>query len=356
MRAICGLERILSRRIRPPKLLTHALECPVVSQRQPDAFEAPARSRVGWLIRAAGLVIALVAVALCVKALVDQWAEVRTAIGNARVGWILVGVACAGASMAGLGLLWWRCLHVFGARPQRRKALAWYFGGELGKYVPGGIWPVLGRGELALRAGVRRTTGYLTTLISYGSMTVGAAMACGILAPFIAADGNGLGWGWLLLAFVPLGAAVVHPAVMDRLFRLAHKVTRGRAELQAQPWLTMLELIIWSIPSWLLVGATSAAVTEALGYDQNPARVAFAAIAAWIIGFLAVPVPAGAGLRELVFLALSGLEHGPAVAVATIARLLFVAVDGGGGVLGLWYARRHGDANHEANKEQETVR
>ncbi len=51
-------------------------------------------------------------------------------------------------------------------------------------------------------------------------------------------------------------------------------------------------------------------------------------MAAWIIGFLAIPVPAGAGLRELMFLAASGLDHGPAVAVAAIARLLFIAVDG----------------------------
>jgi uncharacterized membrane protein YbhN (UPF0104 family) len=260
--------------------------------------------------------------------------------------------------MSGLGLLWWRCLHAFGVRTRMRDALAWYFGGELGKYVPGGVWSVLGRGELALRAGVRRTTGYLTTLISYGAMCVAAAWACGILAPFIAInrDGNGLGWGWLMVAFIPIGAVAVHPAIMGRLLELGRKVTRGRVDLEARPWSTMLELIVWSVPTWLLVGATSAAVTEALGYHQQPARVAFAAIAAWILGFLAVPVPAGAGLRELVFLGLSGLPHAPAVAVAAIARLLFIIVDGGGGIAGLWYARRRQQSsNPQPSKEQETV-
>jgi uncharacterized membrane protein YbhN (UPF0104 family) len=92
------------------------------------------------------------------------------------------------------------------------------------------------------------------------------------------------------------------------------------------------------------VGATSVCVTEALGFSQQPARVAFAAVAAWIIGFLAIPVPAGAGLRELVFLAISGLDNGPAVAVAAIARLLFIVVDAGGGLLGLWAVRRAGVA------------
>jgi hypothetical protein len=308
------------------------------------------------LLRWGGIAIAILAIALLAKTLADQWSSIRSAIAHANVGWILVGLVCAAASMAGLGLLWWRCLHAFGERPSKREALAWYFGGELGKYVPGGIWPVLGRGELAQRAGVRRSTSYVTTLISYGAMCIAAAMACGILAPFIAADrnGKGLGWGWLMVAFIPIGAIAVHPAIMGRLLELGRKITHGRVELRAQPWPTMLELIAWSIPTWLLVGGTSVAVTEALGYDQHPARVAFAAIAAWILGFLAVPVPAGAGLRELVFLAVCGLPHAPAVAVAAIARLLFIIVDGGGGITGLWYAR-HQPSSSSPEKEQETV-
>jgi len=109
----------------------------------------------------------------------------------------------------------------------------------------------------------------------------------------------------------------------------------------------MLCLIAWSIPTWVLLGSAAVLVTEALGYHQQPARVAFAAITAWIIGFLAVPVPAGAGLRELVFVAVCGLPAAPAVAVAAIARALFLVVDGTGGVLGLWYTQRAiGESRH----------
>ena len=82
------------------------------------------------------------------------------------------------------------------------------------------------------------------------------------------------------------------------------------------------------------------AVTEALGYDQQPARVAFAAILAWIVGFLIVPVPAGAGIRELLFVAVCGLAAGPAVAVAAIARLTFILLDGIGGATALLTLRR----------------
>ena len=109
--------------------------------------------------------------------------------------------------------------------------------------------------------------------------------------------------------------------------------------LVAPTWGRMIGLILISVPTWLAVGGASAAITAALGYQQNPAQVALAAIVAWIVGFLAVPVPAGAGIRELVFVALCGLEAGPAVAVAAIARVTLMVVDGVGGVAGLLAVR-----------------
>jgi uncharacterized membrane protein YbhN (UPF0104 family) len=101
----------------------------------------------------------------------------------------------------------------------------------------------------------------------------------------------------------------------------------------------MLRLIITGTPTWFLVGGASVAVTAALGYDQNPARIAFAAVTAWIVGFLAVPVPAGAGIRELVFVAVCGLAAGPATAVAALARLLLLITDAAGGAAGLSASR-----------------
>jgi glycosyltransferase 2 family protein len=307
-----------------------------------DARPQPGRDRTAGrlsALRIIGALVALVAIALCVRTLADSWPQVRTAVANANVAWLLAALACSAASMIGLGLLWWRCLQLFGAPAKPAAAVAWYFGGELGKYLPGGVWTVLGRGELAHRSGLTtRGVGYTTTLISYGVMCVAAAVVDGVLAPFVAIDG-GLGWTWALLLLVPLGVAVVHPAVLGRLLAATRQLTRGRLDLSPPPWPAMLRLIGCSVPTWVAIGAAAVLITEALGYHQDPSRVAFAAITAWIVGFLAVPVPAGAGLRELIFVLTCGLAAAPATAVAAIARLMLLVVDGTGGVLGLWYAR-----------------
>ena len=303
---------------------------------KPEAADSRSvrQSTAARLLRTAGVVVALAAVGFCVATLVSNWSRIGALVEHASPGWLVVGLGCAVLAMTGLGALWWQSLAVFGERRGLVLTLSWYFGGELGKYLPGGIWPVVGRGELAARGGVRRATGYMTTLIAYGCMCVAAMLTCGVLAP---AAGT---WGWALVGLVPIALLAVHPELLQRLLALGHRLSRGRLGIQPLSWPGMLRLVASSVPAWLLLGASSAAIAHALGIRQEVPHVMFAAVAAWIIGFLAIPVPAGVGLREVAFIALSGLPAVDAAAVAAAARVVLVAVDATGGVLGLSYAHK----------------
>ena len=289
--------------------------------------------------------LAIVAIALCVKALVDHWSDSSDALRNAHPGWLTLALVLSALSMATLAALWRSCLAAFGRAVRLRDALAWYFGGELGKYVPGGIWPVLGRGELAFRAGVPRAAGYLTTLVSYVAMCGAAVTSCGFLVPLAVLRDEAPGWAAVFVVLVPLGLLPATPAALGLLLRAGAKLTKGRLSDTPPPGRTMMLVIVTAIPAWLFVGGAAVAVTHALGFEQQPERIAAAAVCAWIAGFAVVPVPSGAGVRELVFAGVCGLAAGPAVTVAAIARLLFVVVDGVGGLAGLWFSRRrHGVA------------
>lgn len=298
------------------------------------------RRQLATVLKIVGIAVAIVAVVICVRALIKEWPEVSKAIRHANIGLLIAGFVANGLGMWFLAVLWWRVLAVFGVRAGLLRVSAWYFAGELGKYLPGGIWPVVGRGELARREGVPRGTAYATTLMSLGLMCVGGAFASALLVPFFAFDGGRTGPELLLLVLIPIGVLAVHPAVLGRLLRAAHKITKGKLDLEPPSWSKMLGLIAVAIPPWLAVGGAAVLVTQALGFEQQPARVAFAAVVAWIIGFLAIPVPAGAGIREVLFLLVSGLASGPATAVAAISRVFLLLVDAIGGVVGLASLRR----------------
>src|SRR5690606_27419661 len=92
---------------------------------------------------------------------------------------LVAALALSGLAMWFLALLWHQCLHTFGSPVRMRDATSWYFAGELGKYLPGGVWAVVGRAELARRRGVARSSGYATTVLSLMLMCVGGALVMG---------------------------------------------------------------------------------------------------------------------------------------------------------------------------------
>lgn len=293
-------------------------------------------------VRVAGRLVAVAAVALCAWALVQQWDEVGPALRSADLRLVAVALVLAAAASLVLALTWWRTLAAFGVRRRFADVAAWYFGGEIGKYLPGGVWSVLGRGELSHRDGVDRRTSWAATVVGLGATVVGGAWCCAVLGPAAAATG-GPGWAaWLALG-LPVGLVLLHPRVVGAGLRALHVVVRGE-RLGAPPWGRMVVVALVSLGSWLLVALSAVVVTDALGYDRSAPAVGLASVAAWTVGLLAVPVPAGAGVRELVFAALSGLGAGAGVAVAALSRLLYVAVDALGALAAFAYLRARGPA------------
>ena len=87
----------------------------------------------------------------------DRWGDVRASLGTVSVGtmvaaWLVVTVALVGPWRA-----WGAVIADFGDRIPWRTSAKIFFVGQLGKYVPGAIWPVVIQMRLAKPAGVTRT-------------------------------------------------------------------------------------------------------------------------------------------------------------------------------------------------------
>lgn len=312
----------------------------------PTGPTAPGRSarasrRTARLTAAVGLVLGTVAVAFVARSLVRDWDEAESAIRDARLGWIVAALVLAVAAMVAIAVVWRSVFALLGVRARVDRVIAWYFVGELGKYLPGGVWPVLGRGELARRGGVPRVRAYASVGLSLVLLYLTAMFVAVAFLPFALAGSGADGW-MLILAALPVGVLALHHAVLERFVAFATRISGREIDVRIPRWGESLTVILHYVPSWLLVGASTWAVARALDPNASFARVVFAAVLSWIAGFLAVPVPAGAGVREAVIVATSGLGGGVAAATAIVARLLFGVADGVGAAVGAALLRRRG--------------
>ena len=289
---------------------------------------------------ALGIALTALCVAFVIQTLNRDWSRVHHELVHASTGWLAVGLGCGAAAMTLAAWTWGDAMRIAGGRLPRRKIVACFFVGEIGKYLPGAIWASVGRAELAQRNGVARNRAYPSVVLSMVGLYLAAALGAAIVLPFSLTRHAHVGPVLLLLLLVPIGLGCLHPAVLTAARDLLARLLRRPIDVVIPPWRSSVGLIARYLPAWVGIVVATWCVARALpGVDAPVLPIALATLLSWLAGFV-TPTPAGAGVREAVFIAVSGLAAGPAVAVAVASRLIFVVVDVVGALLSVPGARR----------------
>lgn len=272
-----------------------------------------------------GILIGIAGIAFVVRTIVTKRTEVSEAFSHLN-GFTLIASLLLGLSaMTLIGYLWTRMLVTKGHYAPPRSAMAWYFAGQLGKYVPGGIWPIVGRAELATRGGVPRSDAYAATGLSMVTTYLAAALAICI--------GSLLSWSYPIAGIVGLAALALgfmtfsNSTLRAKVLSLLNRVS-PRASALTEPR-RLLVLTITHLPAWILMSLSTSVTATAFGANIGITHMLFITSASWLAGFVVVGVPGGIGVRESVFTALAGtaLNPGLAVSLALASRVVFIAVD-----------------------------
>jgi len=293
--------------------------------------------------RTARWVFGVVAVALAAWAVLARREEVAEAVGRLSAGWLLLGLLATVANAAGAGLMWNAVLRDLGARLPLPVAARVFFVGQLGKYVPGSVWPMVMQAELASDHGIARRKTAAATMASLLLAIASALLVVVATLPFVP-DVLPDEFGWTPLLVVPL-VVLLHPRVLVPVIDRALRVL-GRDPLDRRTTLRgTLRGTGWALLSWLFAGVQVAALMVPLGAPATAHTFALAAggyALAWAVGFVVVVAPAGAGAREVALAAVLAtvLRPGAVVVVVLVSRALFTLTDLALAGVGIAVARR----------------
>jgi glycosyltransferase 2 family protein len=306
----------------------------------PSTFAPPPRRRGRRsLLRGAVL---LCFFAFAAVALARSWPEVRPALEHQSVP--SIGVAML-TVMAGLftSFLGWRAvLADYGHRLPLAGGLRVFFLGQLGKYLPGSVWPAVAQMELAREYKVQRRVSGAAVAI-YMVVVVGTALLVAAASlPLLGLDAFGRYW-WTM-ALLPAAMVVLYPPVLNRLVARTLRLLRqapmpslvsASGIAKAAGW-SLVTWGLWGIHIWILALGVRAGGAGLAG------RATGAFAVAWTLGFVLVLVPAGAVVREaaLIVLLRPSMTAGQATVAALGSRLLLTVGDLGWGLIALLAERR----------------
>ncbi|WP_436793012.1 lysylphosphatidylglycerol synthase domain-containing protein [Actinospongicola halichondriae] len=300
---------------------------------RPEPAATPRRRGVA-VTTVLGVVFAVGGLAFVVQRIGSTWDETGPVLRDADPGWLLAALVLAAAGMTAIALPWVSVVRALGGSLTVSTAVLTYYVGEIGKYLPGGVWPVVGRGELAVRSGMRRTIAYTSVLFSLAVLYLAALLTAAGLFPIVLATGGTSSKPVLLVLLVPLGLALLHPSVLGPFIGLVGRLAKREIAVDLPSWGVMVGLVLRYVPAWLLIGSATWAVTRALSADVSWLEICLATVLSWSAGFLVAPAPGGVGIREAAFVAVAAsMSGGIAAAAALCARLIFMLVDAAGAAL-----------------------
>lgn len=278
------------------------------------------------------------------------WALVRYR-GAIADSWSSIGplafLSSGAAAFVALGanaLSWRAFMRALGLRSTRREAARVFFVSQAGKYVPGAVWPVVAQVEFARDHGVDRARALVGSL---GAMVVGVVTAgvIGAVGTTVFVPGAFAAYWWVL----PLAAAlavVLVPAVLRRIVARAMKMRGGAGEAPRIVGRDLAVSILWSAGMWLLLGVHAWILLRSVAPGCSiswPLATGVMALA-WLVGFVVVLAPAGAGAREAAFVVLlAAVATTPqALGFALASRVLMTLADAVALAIGLTLRRSKG--------------
>ncbi|KQO62179.1 lysylphosphatidylglycerol synthase transmembrane domain-containing protein [Curtobacterium sp. Leaf261] len=289
---------------------------------------------------------AVVAVVLLVVGVVGQWDRIVADFARLDARTVLLGIACTLAALVANMLSWRAMMAATGARVRVAAAASIFFVGQLGKYIPGGVWSIAAQSELGRAHGLARTGSAVASLASMLVSMVTAALVG--LVGLLLSSGDGLRTFWWLVLVVVVGLVALTPTFLGRLIALAFRVLRRPPQDIRLTWSGTIWSIVWSIVMWLAYGVQATLVLRAFGVETAALfPIAAGAYAvAWLVGFVVVIAPAGLGPREGVLVLLLGAAAGAsgALALAVVSRAFMTLGDavlaGVGSALAVRHRRR----------------
>jgi glycosyltransferase 2 family protein len=269
------------------------------------------------------LLAGLVGIAFAVSRTVDT---AQDQVLPSAPAWVVAGVLALVAIVASARA--WVALFsdLLDARASRAAVRGTFYVAQLTKYLPVG-----GFAQAASQLGLAPTVGVplKRATVAFPVSAVCAVVACMTLGSGLALDAGLADWIRVLALLGLLTPILLRRTLMARVLDLARRVMHRIPGSDQLP--TQRDIVVFYAWALVTIGSLCGAYAILLGSlhtGANPGTVFCAFAISWAVGFVALPIPAGVGVREAVLIGLlPGVGTAQLLAASLALRLLTIGTE-----------------------------
>ncbi len=249
-------------------------------------------------LKAAGFLVGILILWFMIKDLVENWEAVVPYLTGMKIPLFLLSIILYGIAFLFTGYNWTWLLWKMEAGPGRREYLNAHMVSALARYIPGGIWSIVGKAYLCNKKGVSAQATTVSIILEYVFQIASSGLFFVALIPFLFQSG----WNtWLAGGCVVAAAAVLLllPACINLGIRILSKVLKKDCgEIHLKPAF-VYQVLLRYVGAWLVTGVGLLLLVAAFS-DFDLLQGVYLVLSypvSWVVGFLS-PSPNGMGIRE----------------------------------------------------------
>lgn len=285
------------------------------------------------LIKSAQVIIILLIFYFLIKSLVANWTQVKDFDWRFNYPLLILSFMLQIAALFWLVQIWrWILRHTGSSVSYFKLFKVWFFA-NLGRYLPGKVWQFLGMIYMLEKRGVPKRNSFSTAILAQSFSVISGLfisvifLGASLYSQFFSKNPA------LVIAGVIFGLAILvlvcYPKVLERTLNLGLKILKKeKISLDLTSKDVIIYVLCYSV-SWLLFGLAFLIFVKSMAqasftmYPSLTGAFAFSVN----IGFLALFVPGGIGVREgILVLLLSSLFPLPVATLISLLARLWVTV------------------------------
>ena len=284
------------------------------------------------IVKIGGVLLAIAILGFMVKEFIQNWQDIRPYLENAKIGVLGIAVGLYAIAFLATGYNWAYLLWRMDSRVGREEYLHIHMVSALARYIPGGIWNIVGKAYMCTERGVEKSATTASMILEYVFQILSSGLFLLFFLPVLMQEFLTpiLTGGFILVVVLVIGLRPwmvrIGIQILGRVFR--EDLSGVRMENRYVYRILIQYIGVWLFTGFgliVLVGAFADISWMQGGYLMLSYPIS------WVAGFLS-PSPNGLGVREGVLRLLLGERYSyELLLLITLTTLIWT-------ILGEWVA------------------
>ena len=251
------------------------------------------------LLKILGVVLSLLILWFMGNQFVKNWQDIKPYLSNMKIGWFIISIIMYAIVFLLTGYNWSYLLWKMDSKLDKIDYLDIHMTSALARYIPGGIWNIVGKACMCTNKGVDKTATTVSMILEYVFQIISSALFLIFFIPILFRNNTNSFWVIAIAGILIILTIIFIPNIIKLGIKIISKLFKDNTDEIKLEKNYVYNVLGRYVGVWLLTGIGLIILVVAFSKVEviQGIYLILSYPISWVVGFLS-PSPNGMGIRE----------------------------------------------------------